>query len=158
MKRKDSDQQKASKRKYGNMISGGEVSGKNFLMKETLSMPRKEWPTKRKTETIDGFRLFNNLLSASRWHSTCSTPDATIIEAGSGNGHTCREVSSGIFRYLRVTEIGLEYIPTPIENYTKDKSAMDAYIRFMDNKGGKHIIAIETKYTDVLGMNEGQPL
>lgn len=31
---------------------------------------------------------------------------------------------------------------------------MDAHIRFMDNKGGKHIIAIETKYTDVLGVNE----
>ena len=48
----------------------------------------------------------------------------------------------------------MEFIPTPIENYTNDKSAMDAYIRFVDNKGGKHIIAIETKYTDVLGVNE----
>lgn len=27
---------RASKRKYGNMISGGEVSGKNVLMKETF--------------------------------------------------------------------------------------------------------------------------
>ena len=33
---------------------------------------------------------------------------------------------------------------------------MDAYIRFMDNKGGKHIIAIETKYTDVLEVNEAR--
>ena len=55
---------------------------------------------------------------------------------------------------FEVTEIGLEFIPTPIENYTNDKSAMDAYIRFVDNKGGKHIIAIETKYKDVLGVNE----
>ena len=31
---------------------------------------------------------------------------------------------------------------------------MDAYIRFVDNKGGKHIIAIEMKYMDVLGVNE----
>lgn len=58
------------------------------------------------------------------------------------------------FPVFEVTEIGLEFIPTPIENYTNDKSAMDAYIRFVDNKGGKHIIAIETKYTDVLGVNE----
>lgn len=55
---------------------------------------------------------------------------------------------------FEVTEIGLEFIPTPIENYTNDKSTMDAYIKFVDNKGGKHIIAIETKYTDVLGVNE----
>ena len=58
------------------------------------------------------------------------------------------------FPVFDVTEIGLEFIPTPIENYTNDKSAMDAYIRFVDNNGGKHIIAIETKYTDVLGVNE----
>ena len=31
---------------------------------------------------------------------------------------------------------------------------MNAHIRFMDNKDGKHIIAIETKYTDMLGVNE----
>lgn len=58
------------------------------------------------------------------------------------------------FPVFEVTEIGLEFIPTPIANYTNDKSAMDAYIRFVDNKGGKHIIAIETKYTDMLGVNE----
>lgn len=58
------------------------------------------------------------------------------------------------FPVFEVTEIGLEFIPTPIDKYTNDKSAMDAYIRFVDNKGGKHIIAIETKYTDVLGVNE----
>lgn len=52
---------RASKQKYGNMINGGEVSGKNFLMKETFeyAMERVENPKKEKTlETIDGFRLF----------------------------------------------------------------------------------------------------
>lgn len=68
---------RASKRKYGNMISGGEVSGKNFLMKETFeyAMERVEKQKKEKTlEMIDGFRLFNNLLRASRWHLICSIP------------------------------------------------------------------------------------
>lgn len=32
---------KTSKRKYGNMISGGEISGKNFLMKETFEYAKK---------------------------------------------------------------------------------------------------------------------
>lgn len=31
---------------------------------------------------------------------------------------------------------------------------MDAYIKFLDNKGGRHLIAVETKYTDELGVNE----
>lgn len=55
---------RASKRKYGNMISGGEVSGKNFLMKETFEYTKERVANKRENETIDGFRLFNNLLSS----------------------------------------------------------------------------------------------
>lgn len=31
---------------------------------------------------------------------------------------------------------------------------MDAYIKLLDNKGGRHLIAVETKYTDKLGVNE----
>ena len=53
----------------------------------------------------------------------------------------------------KIKEIGLEYIPTPIEQYTNDKSAMDAFITFYDKEGSEHIIAIETKYTDSLGTN-----
>lgn len=60
----------------------------------------------------------------------------------------------GNFSVFEVMEIGLEVIPTLIESYTNDKSVMDAYIRFVGNKGDKHIISIETKYTDVLGVNE----
>ena len=121
---------RASKRKYGNMISGGEVSGKNFLMKETFEYAKERVANKRENETIDGFK---------------QDPAMVTLAVRS------------VFRnypVFEVTEIGLEFIPTPIENYTNDKSAMDAYIRFVDNKGGEHIIAIETKYTDVLGVNE----
>ena len=71
---------RASKRRYGNMISGGEVSGKNFLMKETFEYAQKRVAEKSKNETIDGFRLFNNL-----------SPHV-IVEAGFGSGYTCREV------------------------------------------------------------------
>ncbi len=38
---------RASKRKYGNMISGGEVSGKNFLMKETSEYAKERVTNKR---------------------------------------------------------------------------------------------------------------
>ena len=133
---------RASKRKYGNMISGGEVSGKNFLMKETFEYAKERVANKRENETIDGFRLFNNLLSSQPMAFNLFHPLMLLLKQDSA------------MVTLAVTEIGLEFIPTPIDNYTNDKSAMDAYIRFVDNKGGKHIIAIETKYTDVLGVNE----
>lgn len=84
---------RASKRKYGNMISGGEVSGKNFLMKETFEYAKERVGNKRENETIDGFRLFNNLLSSQPdGIQPVPSPDVTV-EAGSGNGYACREVS-----------------------------------------------------------------
>lgn len=146
-----------SKRKYGNMISGGEVSGKNFLMKETFEYAKERVEKKKKektVETIDGFRLFNNLLSSQPMAFNMFYPLMSLLKQDPAK--VTLAVRS-VFKNLpvfEVTEIGLEFIPTPIEKYTNDKSAMDAHIRFVDNKGGKHIIAIETKYTDILGVNE----
>lgn len=149
---------RASKRKYGNMISGGEVSGKNFLMKETFEYAQDRVKSKKKEkrneETIDEFRLFNNLLSSQPMAFNLFHPLMLLLK------HDPAKVTlamRSVFKNIpvfEVTEIGLEFIPTPIEKYTKDKSAMDAYIKFVDRKGSKHIIAIETKYTDVLGVNE----
>ena len=145
---------KTSKQKYGNMISGGEVSGKNFLMKETFEYAQKRVAEKSKNETIDGFRLFNNLLSSQPMAFNLFYPLMLLLKQDSAVVTLAVRSVFRNFPVFEVTEIGLEFIPTPIENYTNDKSAMDAYIRFVDNKGGKHIIAIETKYTDVLGVNE----
>ena len=145
---------RASKRRYGNMISGGDVSGKNFLMKETFEYAQKRVAEKSKNETIDGFRLFNNLLSSQPMAFNLFHPLMLLLKQDPAKVTLAVRSVFRNFPVFEVTEIGLEFIPTPIENYTKDKSAMDAYIRFVDNKGGKHIIAIETKYTDVLGVNE----
>ena len=46
------------------MISGSELSGKNFLMKETFEYAQKRVAEKSKNKTIAEFRLFNNLLSS----------------------------------------------------------------------------------------------
>lgn len=145
---------RASKRKYGNMISGGEVSGKNFLMKETFEYAKERVGNKRENETIDGFRLFNNLLSSQPMAFNLFHPLMLLLKQDPAMVTLAVRSVFRNYPVFEVTEIGLEFIPTPIENYTNDKSAMDAYIRFVDNKGGKHIIAIETKYTDVLGVNE----
>ena len=146
---------RASKQKYGNMISGGEVSGKNFLMKETFEYAKERVEKKEKTvETIDGFRLFNNLLSSQPMAFNLFHPLMLLLKQDPAVVTLAVRSVFRNFPVFEVTEIGIEFIPMPIENYTNDKSAMDAYIKFVDNKGGKHIIAIETKYTDVLGVSE----
>lgn len=143
-----------SQHHYGNMISGGEVSGKNFLLRETFEYAKERVSNKKDTETIDEFRLFNNLLSSMPMAFNLFHPLMLLLK------HDPAMVTlavRSVFKNLpvfEVTEIGLEFIPSPIEKYTKDRSAMDAYIKFLDNKGGRHLIAVETKYTDELGVNE----
>ena len=123
-------------------------------MKEAFEYAKERVAYIRENETIDGFRLFNNLLSSQPMAFNLFHPLMLLLKQDSAVVTLAVRPVFRNFPVFEVTEIGLEFIPTPIENYTNDKSAMDAYIRFVDNKGGKHIIAIETKYTDVLGVNE----
>lgn len=145
---------KNSKRKYGNMISGGEVSGKNFLTKETFEYAKVRVMNRKEDETIDAFRLFNNLLSSMPMAFNLFHPLMLLLKQDPAVVTLAIRSAFKDIPVFEVTEIGLEFIPTPIAEYTKDKSAMDACIKFVDEKGGRHIIAIETKYTDVLGVNE----
>ena len=139
---------------YGNMISGVEVFGKNFLLRETFEYAKERVRNKKDAEAIDEFRLFNNLLSSMPMAFNLFHPLMLLLR------HDPAMVTlavRSVFKNLlvfEVTEIGLEFIPSPIEKYTKDRSAMDAYIKFLDNKDGRHLIAVETKYTDKLGVYE----
>lgn len=119
---------RASKRKYGNMISGGEVSGKNFLMKETFEYAKVRVANKRENETIDGFRLFNNLLSSQPMAFNLFHPLMLLLKQDPAMVTLAVRSVFRNFPVFEVTEIGLEFIPTPIDKYTNDKSAMDAYI------------------------------
>ena len=77
-----------------------------------------------------------------------------MIEKGKGEAVT--NIFKAIFpdKHIgEVTEVGLEFLPTKIENYLNDHTAMDAIVRYNDTDGKPAFIAIETKYTDVLGEN-----
>lgn len=55
---------RVSKRKYRNMISGSELSRKNFLMNETFEYAKERVANRNGNETIDEFRLLNNVVSS----------------------------------------------------------------------------------------------
>jgi hypothetical protein len=52
-----------------------------------------------------------------------------------------------------VLYIGLEFIPVPTAPYIDDKTAFDAFIVVKDTRGRRGLVAVETKYTDLLGNN-----
>ncbi len=113
-----------SQHHYGNMISGGEVPGKNFLLRETFEYAKERVAEKSKNETIDGFRLFNNLLSSQPIAFNLFHPLMLLLKQDPA---MVTLAVRSVFRNLsvfEVTEIGLGGISSPIENYTNDKFAI----------------------------------
>ncbi len=147
---------RTSEHKHTNMIVNGEVTGKNFVNEDVFNYAKKRVANKKKNETIDEYRLFNNLLSSQPMAFNLFCPFIQMLEKG-----MVLEVSK-IFQAVfpeigikEVTEVGLEFLPTKKENYLNDKTAMDAIVRYIDTDDKPSFIAIETKYTDVLGVNTG---
>lgn len=145
---------RSSKKLQINMIFDGENTGHNFVNDFAFKYAKGRVNHKQNNETFDEYRLFNNLLSSQPMAFNLFCPFMEMLEKGKG-----KEVSS-IFRAIfsdigieKVEKVELEYLHTDIENYLNDKTAMDAIIRYIDKEGKKSFIAIETKYTDVLGTN-----
>lgn len=132
---------------YGNMIHEGENTGGNFYFKETFEYAKWMANRKLKDETIDVYRLFNNLLSSMPMAFNLFHPLMMLKQENPSTlDHMLKEAFPFIPSIFRILEIGLEFLPTPIEKYTNDKSAMDAFIRFQDKNGLNYLIAIEVKY------------
>ena len=141
---------------HENMIANGEKTGKNFVNQFAFEYAKKRVNNKQKNETIDEFRLFNNLLSSQPMAFNLFCPFIQMLEEGKTELVT--SMIQKVFPEMDiklVIEVGLEYLHTDVENYLNDKTAMDAIIRYIDNNGQPSFVAIETKYTDVLGTNTG---
>lgn len=147
---------RSSDTKYTNMLVHGEETGKNFVNNFTFDYAKKRVENKRQNETIDEYRLFNNMLSSQPMAFNLFCPFIQMMQEGKENEVTA--VFQAIFpdkSIQKVTEVGLEFLHTDIENYLNDRTAIDAIIRYIDTDNKPSFIAIETKYTDVLGINTG---
>jgi len=143
-----------SSTKQISMLVNGEKTGKNFVNKFTFNYAKKRVKKLQSHETIDEYRLFNNMLSSQPMAFNLFCPFIQMIEEGKTGIVT--DVFKAIFpdKHIReITEVGLEYLHTDIKNYLNDCTAMDAIVRYKDTEGKPAFIAIETKYTDVLGEN-----
>ena len=137
-----------------NMLVNGEETGKNFVNEFTFNYAKHRVENIQPNETIDEYRLFNNMLSSQPMAFNLFCPFIQMLEEGK------MEAVTSIFKAIfpdkcigEVTEVGLEFLHTDIGNYLNDCTAMDAIVRYKDTDGKPAFIAIETKYTDVLGVN-----
>lgn len=105
---------------YGNMMKDGESNGRNFFYPETFTYAQWRVKTKLKDETIDEYRLFNNLMSSMPMAFNLFHP---LMMLHVQNPAAVDKMLQNAFPDLpiyKIKEIGLEYIPTPIEHYIND--------------------------------------
>ena len=142
---------------YGNYISNGENPKegcwKNFLTEHAFNYAKDRVEHKKKYETIEGDRLFNNLLSSQPMAFNLFCPLRQMREESPETATKVIKAALPGYPIHIVTEVELEFIPENHMELTGDKSAMDAIIRFEDEHGKKGFIAIETKYSENLGTN-----
>ena len=147
--------QRGSKRYfYGNYIMNGDKTGKNFLEDYIFDYAKKRVNNRKHYETIKEERLFNNLLSSQPMAFNLFCPLIKMLEEDESSTTDILRAALPDYNINKVTKIDLEFIPDNFKELTNDLTAMDAIIEFTDNDGIPSFIAIETKYSENLGVNE----
>ena len=147
--------QRGSKRYfYGNYIMNGDKTGKNFLEDYIFDYAKKRVNNRKHYETINEERLFNNLLSSQPMAFNLFCPLIKMLEEDESSTTDILRAALPDYNINKVTKIDLEFIPDNFKELTNDLTAMDAIIEFTDNDGIPSFIAIETKYSENLGVNE----
>lgn len=146
----------------GNLAKDGEAKNYNFLTDEIFAYAKWRVENKKPYETIEEKRLFCNFLSSQPMAFNLFWPLMEMVR----HSEDMQVALAGVMRSIldpddrlgiaRIEEVGLEYIPPFYKDCLNDKTAMDAYMVYLRQDGKRGIIAIETKYTDTLGMNEGR--
>jgi hypothetical protein len=142
-----------SKKEYGSMLRDRDKHGKNFLSAEISEYAQFRCRDKRKEETIDEYRLFNNMLSSQPMCFNLFALLRTAVRKGEDFVSKVFQKTLPQVKIGRVIRIEIEYIPIPIEEYINDKTAFDAFVEYRTKDGKKGCIGIETKYVDKLGSN-----
>lgn len=142
-----------SKSEYGNMLINGEKTGENFISSEIFEYASFRVRNKKKFETIDEYRLFNNMLSSQPMCFNLFYPIRELFEKDFATASRLLALSFPHLNIKRALSIELEYLPSPIDHYLNDRTAFDALVTYVDHSGKRNLLAIETKYVEKLGKN-----
>ena len=143
---------------HPNLATDGSETGCNFLSQEIFQYAKWRIEQKKSYETINEDRLFNNFLSSQPMAFNLFVPLMSIVHTDEGKSKLAKVAAEQIIHsdsstFSRITEVGIEFIPPYYKECLNDKTAMDAYFLYERTDGKHGIIAIETKYTDILGTN-----
>lgn len=143
---------------HPNLATDGSETGCNFLSQEIFQYAKWRIEQKKSYETINEDRLFNNFLSSQPMAFNLFVPLMSIVHTDEGKSKLAKVVAEQITNsdsstFSKITEVGIEFVSPYYSECLNDKTAMDAYFLYERTDGKHGIIAIETKYTDILGTN-----
>lgn len=141
-----------SKNRYGNILVNGEQTGSNFLTKEIYNYANYRTQLMKAGETIQQYRLFNNMLSSQPMCFNLFFPLKALFEK---DHIAANKIFKACFPSLNIENIlavEIEYLPYPNTEYLDDRTAFDAMILYKTKTGERNILAIETKYVEKLGV------
>lgn len=136
------------------MLQNGETTGKNFILKKTHLYALDRVKNKKRYETIDSYRLFNNMLSSMPMCFNLFHPLSMILLEESRIVNIIFDKLFPALHIAKVKSIRIEYIPENYQAYINDKTAFDAIVEYVNSNIEKGIIGIEVKYTEGLGTNK----
>ena len=144
---------------YGNMLVHGETTGSNFVSEAAFLYAKQRALDKHICPdlTLEEYRLFNNMLSSM---PLCFNLFADLRALLLTDERACTAAVKALLPEVEwidaVLHIAVEFIPTPTTDYIDDKTAFDAFILVRDARGRRGLVAVETKYTDLLGSNSAK--
>lgn len=144
---------KSSSVTYGNMLKDGILTGSNFLTPETFEYAKHRKNTELLGETIEEYRLFNNMLGSQPMCFNLFYPLKRHFERDYLSATRVIASCFPILSISKVLGIEIEYFPYPQDEYLNDRTAFDAIILFNNNDGKRCVLAVETKYVEKLGSN-----
>lgn len=138
---------------YGNMLKDGVLTGSNFLTQEIFDYVKFRIKTQLLGETMEEYRLFNNMLGSQPMCFNLFYPLKRHFER---DYKSATNIIASCFPKLEVAKllgIQIECFPYPQDEYLNDRTAFDALILFKNMNGERCLLAVETKYVEKLGSN-----
>ena len=135
------------------MIANGENTGRNFVNDFTFEYAKQRIAGKKKNETIDEYRLFNNLLSSQPMAFNLFCPLIQMLQDGKEE-LTTKIVQSIFpdFNIDKVTKVKLEYLHTKIENYLNDRTATVRHILTSKRLSSKNLVSLSLSQRRLCSM------
>lgn len=147
-----------AKTKYGNILVNGQHTGSNFLTPLIFKYAQHRRAFLKKEETIQEYRLFNNMLSSQPMCFNLFFPLKALFETDHITACNIFKACFPDLKIARILQVEIEYLPYPVGDYLNDKTAFDAMLLYVSETGKRNILAIETKYVEKLGTNPSSDL